>query len=586
MKALWLPFLFLLPLSEALAQAQAGSHGTIARKQNVLEEMVQSDPELKQKLGNCYETTPENGDIAACLWDGIGEAKQKQILAALEESGVGQQKLDSSAPGVTLDQFTKNQDGLSKQALDKLGAFYSKRLAEELGSNTATIKINDQSTYYELAKVQLGKNVMTAWSSLCLDMGWDTGSSPERMYTFKDDSKRAEIRKSNLAGLNSITSDPNASGDNPFKSYSQCISHIALLCREANGKTKAQENAVTVDYGQAYASSTPKIAGNTIDEDDIKYTRERACEIHAYVAGIQKQLQATEVVAERFGQGIDKGAYFGAGVFKEHNYSNDKAIKYDDVTTVTSGDVVAEGSYYRAIKDNQELLAQCSSPNPPPECKDLLSSAEQTEDLRATGAAFMLETKAVQEQIAKAQTEDDKRKLIQQLRPDLEVSELSVQDLEHEFQKISQQYRNEREHLISNLSERVRQLEASDDQGRTQSNMKTAADNLLKRGNEYVQLMHYNNIVTGFLNVVKSNGEETKNTRVIQLELERVAMLSTEDRIGQSDYQSLFGDGYSDNLNRDLKRDNPDIGQGVEENSAVRLDSSNIAKFNDYIVEP
>src|SRR5690606_29573538 len=168
--------------------------------------------------------------------------------------------------------------------------------------------------YFELAKTQLGKNVTTAWSNFCLEAVWgnfgSTNSPDYKLIIPKDPGKRTAARDANLSTLKNITKSD---------SYVRCVAHIPLLCHEEKGVPKvlksSNANASAVNY-RGYTShgsdvtefknfaNAPLTSISKLEEDDLKYTKTRACETYAYTDSVRKQLQATEKIADKFGESM------------------------------------------------------------------------------------------------------------------------------------------------------------------------------------------------------------------------------------------------------------------------------------------
>lgn len=617
MKSLILPFIaFSLIIADVKAQAVAGDAGQVTQQvtiTNALEEIAQTDPEVKTALASCYDNpvNPQNGNsatVSECLWASLTPAKQQQITEALNEF---REESKGVTTGVNLRDYTQQSQSANSDALEKLQSFYSNRLEEELGTKNKSFTTNDQNTYFQLAKTQLGKNVTTAWSNFCLEAVWGNfaaSNAPEdyKLIIPKQESDRTKVRNANLATLRNVTkSDP----------YVKCVVHIPLLCHQEKGIPKifkGEANPQKIDYRNYTGHSNDVtefknfLNGSFTDISELKaadleYTKTRACETYAYAESVRKQLQATEKVADKFNESMNEemsqvklnGQQWQGFALTNQQRESD-IIDVERATTITSGDLVnGDDSYYQAVRDNEARLAPCMASNNQladvnnEECQRLLASRDDIEQLKQTGATLMLETEAMKAKIAQASNVEAQKQIIADLRPDLAIDELTNAQITQEFQKIQNTYEDERTELVRSLSEQVNRLQEGQTQQDTSDKITAAANSLLKRGNEYVQLMHFNNIVTGLLAVEKSGGETSQNTRVINLELSSVASLDAQSTYsrGAGNNATLFSEQSNQQRSQQL-RENVEIDTTERSSDVTRLKAEDMAKFNDYEISP
>ncbi|MBH47338.1 MAG: hypothetical protein CME71_04115, partial [Halobacteriovorax sp.] len=415
----------------AFAQgAQPGTAGVINQQPNdALQAVVNEMPKVQEALKKCYDD-PNTTNISSCLWSNLddgtkNEVKEKIRLAqeaeqAAQPDSQNSVNLRSTVSGARIGTVAEEaKDDPETKALKKLGDFYGKRLDEAFKSSDGKISITDQQVFYELAKTQLGKNVISAWSSVCIDAGWtDTG----KLVILKPGSSNYQtLRQKNIDSLQSTQSVGDSSAGKILSSqFFKCAAHLPMLCRLAKGKPKAgggssenggastlevdaQDSNKEIDYS-SYTVPKDKdiqsmnqrgVAFKTADDDDVVDTiksssQQRACETVAYVDGLRRQLAATEKLSTIMQEDdVIKGRQEAIAQVEEKQVGE---VDIDRLTTITSGDVSAEDSYYGAISENSQLIEACKQNPSDGQCINLIANTEEEKKrTRASGVAFMLE---------------------------------------------------------------------------------------------------------------------------------------------------------------------------------------------------
>lgn len=603
-----------------------------------LQAVIESDEAVQRVLKSCYDNDPPktaNETMSECLWSRLGsdQDRVKQLIQQAQEAEAGSQaatadsiNLNSSVSGVKFKSVVDNpQDDIQKQALKKLGEFYSKRLDEAFKATDTKLNVTDQQVFFELAKTQIGKNVITAWSSVCLDAGWiNNGSSKNGgqylVILSPNDPNYSQLRNANVDALRTTqASQGQTAGQQLSGKYFECVSQLPMLCKLKDGKYTAQaagnatssdtQDAASINAGTStqsrkieYANfSVPTskaisgISGNgtTISTDSTdtadlkKSSQERACETVAYVDGLRRQLSATEKVANIIKN--DEVTKVNGYMQMEKTGRVDRDVDIEKLTTITSGDLVAEDSYYAAVESNKQLLEECKQNPSDARCSGLVANTdEEKARIRSSGVAFMLETEMIKDKImddtALARLSlEEKQTILRKLDPSTPVDE---GDIDAKIKNLRSAFENERNALIASLSSKVQSLESSTD-AQLQTRTDSTADRLLGKGNEYVQLMHFNNVISGYFSV---EGGKT-NVRVLDLELENVANLDGNTGLGQGpggNLVSRFNNSYGNDLQQDIRQNNQglEIGGSDEQNEIINLKSEQIGQFLDYEIDP
>tara|TARA_R110000868_G_scaffold136049_8_gene348827 strand:+ start:6234 stop:8129 length:1896 start_codon:yes stop_codon:yes gene_type:complete len=605
--------------------AQPGTAGVVAQQPNqALQAVINEMPKVQDALKKCYDDG--RPDVSACLWEKLDDGTKNEVRdkiqqaqeAELAATGDSQNSVNlrSTVSGARIGTVAKNaQDDAEKKALQKLGDFYGKRLDEAFKSTDGKISVTDQQVFFELAKTQLGKNVISAWSAVCMDAGWTENG---KLVILKPGSANyTDLRKKNIDSLQTTqAAGDSTAGQILSGQFFKCAAHLPMLCRLAKGKPKAggsgsgsteaktlqveaQDTTKEIDYSsysipkdKPIKTMSQRIDAFTTEDDSSKMTtlkknsQQRACETVAYVDGLRRQLAATEKLNTIMQNDATDGD--GLGVVEEKRAAD---VDIDRLTTITSGDVVAEDSYYGAIQANSQLIETCKQNPDDGQCINLIANTdEEKARIRASGAAFMLETEILKEKLLDETTgtidpaklaqlsEEEKKSLVRRLDPSLAVDEINI---DATLTKISSAYFNERAALVESLAQRVRDMEGSSDPDQLKQDIGKAGDRILNRGNEYVQLMHFNNVISGYFSV---EGGKT-NIRVLDLELENVANLSASSSGGNNSGMSNFRDAnYANTLRQNIQQQNEgiDLGGSDEQNEIINLRSDQIGQFLDY----
>lgn len=622
--------MMLVGLQVKAEDAVAGDPGIVNQNSSrALQAVIEADPVVQRVVKACYEDDKdEEGNhrgISRCLWEDLGpdQARVKQLIeqaqaaeiAQADGTSSGTMKLRSTVTGVGIRSFSEDSDNdIQKQALKKLADFYEKRLDEALKPSDDNLNVTDQNVFFELAKTQIGKNVIAAWSAVCMDSGW-VGNKLV-IFTNAQSTIYKEIRKKNIASLTTTAgSDGKTGGQVLSGMFFNCVAALPMLCKKARGsmnassagaqnqeqssiQAEAADSDSKIDY-RNYSIAKDKViqtmsgSGSglkTPDNDNTaaaitQKSQDRACETIAYVDGLRRQLAATEKVSEALANDETTKTSQISLLDKKERRTGD--VDIDRLTTITSGDVTDEDSYYGSLESNIQLVEQCKETPDDPRCAGLVANTDAEKDkLHNSGVAFMIETEVIKEKLKDKTTIaqlslEEKENLLRRLDPNTPVDE---GDIDQKLENLGKYFQRERDSLISSLSNKIKELEVSSTENPADE-IRKVGDKLLSRGNEYVQLMHFNNIISGYFNV---EGGKT-NVRVLDLELERVANLEGNTGLSQG-YQansSLFGSNYRTRLEEDIQDNNVgvELGSSSEQNEIINLRSDQIGQFLDYTID-
>jgi len=621
-----------------------GSTGAVnAQNQESLQVVIEQTPYIQDALGKCYDERSAN--ISSCLWTKLeeqGKTNEVKMLIEQAQQARGQAAGELNLSGASQNTVSENaEDDIQKKAIKKLSEIYEQKLAEELKQDGEFLNVTSQDTFFELAKTQISKNIISTWSSVCINAGWD-GDNLVIFQPTPNKSLYDEIRRKNIEALTStrsgVDSDnkPVSSTDNLSSLFFTCAKHLKSLCQEAksgtikcptsDGQTQNETNPnaqglstgackdinmPSYEDGSYFVepASSPKTitikplnkqgSAGTVSADFSSIrskSKQKACEAFTYVDGLRRQLKATEKVATALEEDNQKRANEktpdGRSVLRA--YQLDKIqresgnIDIEKVTTVTSADVASEGSYYESIEQDIEKVNKCKMTPNDPQCAGILASSDaEKARIRNTGAALILETAALEKKLESkdsiaAMGAEEKKLLLKTIRPNIDVDEV---DLDKTLEEVSVSFLNQRKNLVNSLAERVKEMEKTSDTETEQAAIERIGTSKLSQGNDYIQMIHFNNVISGYFKT--DSGQQ--NTRVLDLELESVANLDNRS-LNNATYgnnQNIFNNGYKQTLETGIRDTNNDLQLGASENTqeTLRLKADDLSQFIDYELE-
>gem|GEM_PF-7097332 len=383
-------------------------------------------------------------------------------------------------------------------------------------------KIVDHVVFYQLFEGQLTKNVLTTISSYCIDAG------PSTYLISKNEVDREKQREKNINGLSEFS--PEKKDENiASASWTNCFKSLLPICE--GRKTKGIN-----DY------STQDMQNN----EDYKYSKEKACLITAQLKRLRQALITIVPIREEFDkiqkESSDKNesvASINAGsagyeIYQQGKGDDEKSI--DELTTITSGDI-KRGFAKAQGEASKEFDENCiNGKNNEEICKKYFANEEQKKEIESRAMVEIVKAKSMGDKVEAIDSEEKVKEFLKtEGRTDKEIERiLAASDGENAEQKleaikksIQNQFKQEKEELVNQLAKRIN---ATD---KTEGNKTAIAKELKSRAKEYAQLLHYNNIVSGYLKVTETNPtkpeekKETLNTALMFRELEDNAYVAS-----------------------------------------------------------
>ncbi len=513
-------------------------------------------PGVNDAYKNC-QANHKLDEVPDCLWNSSLTQQQKdQIKAIYAASSSDQSSNNSRKPASANDKNSSVlQTGLTNKKMDVgidystnptvkgLTDFYEKKLDEVLypdKNKEGKISTVDHSKFIELYKSELGKTIINAFTSYCMETPETCRTGTDLCLISGDETTRKDTSNTNLKSLQSVTfSDKEGAG------WQKCILDVSKVCYEMSSN----------------------------DDADKVYSKQRACVVMDFVKSARKSLIAANE-QKKFYDEIDSSK-FGVANLGSGNFAvtDDKKASSDKLTQLTSEDMKKDFTNLDNKKENiakvidqpsneaKKCLGDDGKISDQAQCKKFLST--DTDKNTAAVTDFGLR------QFADGETLDnklnDKNNVASYLKEegysDKEIQNLTKdENIQTVKDQIKDRYKSEKDALIKEMASRIGG-KTTTDQGKVTDNdsnkMQTIKNELSTRNTDLQNLIHFNNIVSSYLSVVDTNTKKaSRNTASLY-----------------SEVQSYTGDG-AEELKKNLGTNGKNVQQG-DNNSQLSIDDIN-----------
>jgi len=492
--------------------------------------------DLQYKAGN---GTVSGSALMGCLWDGTADGSiqgvsqnaelQKKVLESVEKTADGKE-----VNSIRYQQNVKTQKK-ANPGMQALQEYYKKKLDEALygDKNPENYKDKliksertvDQRIFFELHQSQLGKNLVAAVSSYCID----AHLSGELPFIHSDESKRKAHRLNNMQSLQDVQGDKIGAS----KNWSICLANIQHMCHRPSeiaelDKDGNKTNNVVRKFSKASqqnsCEASSSLAGTNPNKKEancdkvLETTQIRACEVTQYITESRQNLIAIEKTLENY----DKLAVTTRNPANVKIYSgSESGHTVDDVTSITSKEVLDSG-YAQANKDLSEEMKKCTEQNDEEACKQYLN--QNKEEAYGILAEVKLKQEAVAQKLRDIDEKDTEK--IKELLLEEGYSEedaLKMASIDGIKDQINERYEAKKNAIINRMSDEIKKTTVSGqdfDMAADQGKVVELKNEIESKSREFAELVHFNNIVSGYLNITDEQGQETKNTASIARELE------------------------------------------------------------------
>ena len=467
-------------------------------------------PELKKRQDSCLRFIKEEtyfGDFPTCMLRGTGD----QQLPPLTEEVV--QKLSEKLKTKTGPQFEGKElfkiERRYDDAIKKLGDYYFQKLHEGLYGTPkkddplawSKQRYVEHSTFYEIYKNQVSKNLIETLSSYCIEADKENSFI---ISTKKEE--RAKVRERNIKNLEIITGTAEKATSLAFQDWETCMQGIQHICYQTPYYNKKKE--LIYDYSQNLGNS----------KADREYSQKRSCLVMDYLKGARQTiLKVTEI--QKLMNYVDGSSNKRIDWFKDIagiELFSDAKIPIDSLTGITSSDIKKSGMEKENTAIVEFIKTKCVKNQDPEECqKAIFADEDKTYQL---ASEISLKTEAMLNKIEKMDDAELRVYLTEQGYPAKKIAELEKykDELKNE---IIERYKADQQALIDQLGQKI---EAKTLKKITPEKQKEKIDKILEelteRPKEFAQLIHFNNMISGYLTVT-SEGKRSKNFQSIFREI-------------------------------------------------------------------
>lgn len=487
---------------------------------------ILKDPLVQPLYQKCSSEGKTGDKLSSCIWTELGKnpEQQQQVVDKYFNNDNTSTHYDS------LDRKTisKGED----PAIRKLEDYMEKKLEEalygDIQANKKQTAVADHAVFYRLYKSQISKNIITSISSYCIEAGSVNGLP----IISSDESTRASQRKTNIEQLKDFS--PNEKGDTVSDAYSQwglCLTNLTAVCTLKPGTDE--------------------------DREDRVYSKNRACVLTNYLKQLRQSLIAADAIDKQVKENDNESSGFAlSNVRIYRGEGDDKTASINDLTSLSSNEFVNKSGYSKALSGQQEKIKQCIESKDMEQCKEFLSDASKKAELENALAEYDLQKRLIKSKVEKMDEDQLRDYLKEEGRTEQEIQRLLASDesIDSLKMEINRNYDAERQAIVDKMKEKIEsRTVASDSKGfETEvTKLEQIQKELAQQGDDYKQLIHYNNIVSGFLSVADSSDKIVgTNVQSIQRELSDSAFDQSKD--GKRSPASAGDTGYFDDLAKKL----------------------------------
>ncbi len=515
------------------------------KNKKISEEDASYAPKMEQCIQAAFSALDENTKQTL---------KQKYLLVTPQQKKNKLTNFKNQAPKTSSEKERS-------PGFNKLMEYLADKLDKAIYGEGKEKKIADHGVYYELYKNQLSKNILLVLSNFCLNA--EAIPFTDTFIIYQSDDHRALTRKNNLKTLGQFDGDEN---NEAAKIWKRCISKVNDICLHGVLITKQQVDKIADLDGEFNYS-----------EADKSYTKQQACLTTSELKRLKTNLSATIDIQKK----LEK--MFG----KSNGYDTAKSM--DELTTITSNEI--KENYSDEVTKAADTLKKCREKNnyDDPECEKILATEIGKEDELKKGLLEQTSITAIKKDELKEKLDKDINEMSEEEKEavkELILAERNISPDSDEYEKEKQALTDNEIQAIKNRISKSYKAEADAINKQIQAQLKLAQKkdevkakrtetHLNQKAIEATELIHYNNIVSGYLSGIVVGGDPDKkehvnNTQIIKQELDNSAFTKGDGRETASD---------DNNWVKNIK-EHTDLDQTPKEGASVSID---ISKINDLL---
>jgi len=511
-------------------------------KQSLFEKM-QAHQVLGERIKSCQKyfiekrgVHAEKSFLAKCVWEGVKSEDGSEVVTELSEEEKKQYFLDLGlnkkegalkqdmkektyigAEGVGVDKKNREPQDRALKALSnflskKLKDHFLKGLTEEQKKKGILI---DHGSFNKIYQTRISKNIISSISSYCMNA---TAKGFLHFDPYKKHNKDliTGLRKKNLKRLNKF--NESTKKNDAFVHWSKCLKEIKNICRQKGDYEFSSEEKKEEQLAEWYLRGT--VDGNLKkNEEDFDYSSDTACLVNSTIKGLRRVLMKVKEIDKNY-----KDSGRGGKSFKDSGITVVEAKDLDGATSLTSGEFEESGFKEENEKMRKEFEENCNTNKATKECLNYVNIGKSKESEDAAFVEYKTKLDGLEQKLNKLDDEAVKKYLRENKYIDKNTEKLLTED---EIKKIKgemkTEYEKEKKALISRMNRKIKGRTVQSTEGNqaeidledSKETFEQIETGLRTRVDEYTQVIHFNNIVSGFLEITKmDDAVETEQERV------------------------------------------------------------------------
>lgn len=498
---------------------------TDSRTQKVLDCLwtkVKANPSLKKKVQDVYAQELKGGRPETATSEGRKPASSSKMTLATTESNVTKEYESDPAVVALSEYYGKKLDAI----LDPEAAL----TLEERKKNT--ILSVDHRQFIDLYKSELGKTIISAFTSYCLDTDPLTCTKTTPTCTISED--KEQVKKDREANLKSLKIADLKSDSADAQKWNSCIKAVTTHC-------KGEESVST-----------------------ISETTKRSCLIMDYVKSARKNIIMADKQKEFYDDLNKTKSANIAGNMK--SIDDLKKVSSDAVLEMSSTDVktAMEKPINKELKDLEGCYKNGVIVNAEA-CKQYLNT---NTDENNTALAELGMRQIAQEGILEEELSESPDKVRDYLKEEgytaeqIKTMTADEAGIELVKQQIIDRFKTSKAAIIKEMADRIAEKTSTSD-GKVDatkdvSKLEAIKNELSSRSSDLQNLVYFNNVVSSYLEVSDQKGNSSRNTASLFAEansLEKEQATLMKNQIKEADLKDQKGSANTTNLDVDVIND-------------------------------
>jgi hypothetical protein len=483
---------------------------------------ILEDEEMKPIVDGCRTSNNDTAQkFQKCIEDEMEKPQYAVLLADLQKKYLDKDGKENKHQPIALSNLKRTDSA----AMRKLEEYLTKRLEEALygeikkDSENKKQRMVDHTTFLKLYQSQISKNIIATVSSFCMEV-CTKEETINGKKSWSLNGYGSNCRKENLTKLSTISEDGTTS--KAYQGWNRCLVEIPSICSTGGGLSNHPNRP-------AGESPTP---------------RDHACQVTDAMKGMRLNLMQLSEIDKRFNEIKSSNKRSRVMIEKEDAGQRERYVgeskgdskSIDDLTTVTSNELINESGYGKAVeKESEKMQTDCIETLEDEECKKYLHSDEDVAKLEDAATEYNLRRQVALNKMEEIEDQDELVTFLKEEgRGEAEIQKmLDEQGYEKLKAAITAQFKAEKKAVISALNKKISDRSIEDKKPAAGGPPPPVEDTKVKKLTEikkemdekpkgYQELVHFNNIISGFLEIESTaNGKSEKmaNTHSLFREL-------------------------------------------------------------------